>query len=81
MAFVVNILRGGGVVVASFFLPVVLTKHKRPIDAADSLSGHEVNGDEEWTAEWDREQLLSLQVCLAVSQVFYGSGSDVFVKR
>lgn len=56
--------------VASYFLPVILSKTKRRCNGARGRDGgHEV---EEWTAEWDREQLLSLQVrCLAPCPVLY----------
>ncbi|CAN0153793.1 unnamed protein product [Pylaiella littoralis] len=44
--------RDGGVIVASFFLPVTLKKR------AVSVNGALVD---EWTADWDHEQLIALQ--------------------
>lgn len=38
--------RNGGVVVASYYLPVIISKSEKG----------------EWSAQWDREQILSLQV-------------------
>lgn len=73
-------------VVASFYLPVILTKTKRgtsraaPVSSAsedssaaaaaasraDCASGDGSDGDTEgspvWTAKWDYEQLIALQV-------------------
>ncbi len=75
-AFVLNVLnfvarvcydRDGGVVVASFYLPVTLTREKAMIPnprpggsaAAEAGAADDTDG---WTARWDYEQLIALQV-------------------
>eukprot|EP00903_Cladosiphon_okamuranus_P018856 g17344.t1 len=63
--------RDGGVVVASFYLPVTLTKHTVP--SASSGDDHDPedrdNDCDGWTAEWDHEQLTALQTNLRVVRV------------
>lgn len=56
--------RDGGVIVASFYLPVTLTKR-----TGSSVNG--ARGSDEWTAEWDHEQLIALQV--GDGTVIYGT--------
>lgn len=45
--------RNGGVVVASYYLPVIISKSEKG----------------EWSAQWDREQILSLQANMRVVRV------------
>lgn len=57
--------RAGGVVVASFYLPVILKK--RTVGSTSDGAGEgPVSGaglgTQGWTAEWDYEQLVALQV-------------------
>ncbi|CAM9629073.1 unnamed protein product, partial [Laminaria digitata] len=49
--------RAGGVVVASFYLPVILRKRDVGSTPPDAVGG----GTQGWTAEWDYEQLVALQ--------------------
>jgi len=53
--------RDGGVVVASFYLPVILNREKAssPRSGGGASATDETDG---WTAQWDYEQLIALQV-------------------
>eukprot|EP00904_Undaria_pinnatifida_P002011 jgi/Undpi1/11810/HiC_scaffold_4.g01509.m1 len=63
--------RAGGVVVASFYLPVILTKQalKSASEDAGGATGAGCLGTQGWTAEWDYEQLVALQTKLRVVRV------------
>lgn len=58
-------------------MPVILRKVSRA-----SSSGAEQEGVvEEWTAEWDREQLLSLQVMIMIMIKYYTQLLNASLKR
>lgn len=51
--------------VASFYLPVILTRRLATARKSPAACGGDCDG---WTAEWDHEQLIALQVgCGTVS--------------
>lgn len=63
--------RDGSVVVASFYLPVTLTRRTASDTSGETAGVAEANADGDggggadcdgWVAEWDHEQLIALQV-------------------
>ncbi|CAM9621887.1 unnamed protein product [Ectocarpus sp. 6 AP-2014] len=70
--------KDGGVVVASFYLPVTLTRRTASDTSGETEGVPEANADGDggggagcdgWVAEWDHEQLIAMQTNLRVVRV------------